>query len=40
MVLNVSQMQKIQVAESIRGEVPQQNADQYRPVLALEFAAL
>ena len=40
MVLNVSQMQKIQVAESIRGEVPQQNADQYRPVLALVFAAL
>ena len=40
MVFNVTQVQKIQVAESIRGAVPQQNADRYRPVLALEFAAL
>jgi hypothetical protein len=40
MLFNVTQVQKIQVAESIRGAVPQQNADRHRPVLALEFAAL
>ena len=40
MVFNVTQVQEIWVAESIRGEVPQQTADRHRPVLALEFAAL
>jgi hypothetical protein len=40
MVFNVTKVQKIPMDESIREVVLQQNADRYRPVLVLEFAAL
>jgi len=40
MVFNVTEVQKIPMDESIREVVLQQNADRYRPVLVLEFAAL